>query len=250
MNLTLLFVDQTSAIISWSAPAKDDNQLATANGLEKYRTDVVYKVRCSSCNSNVMFNPSADTFNETKITLTNLEPVTTYTVQIHATNSISYLVDTGLYSNETYSSSDNAFSNTSNFSNINGHQLDLSEIRTKYAEIVFTTESVMLTTVFNLRVVSITSNDASLVWDKPGQSDTPIELYEVRWFPKSEMETINNTTLNTKETKAQIYNLIENTEYGFQVRCKTVNGFGSYSNMVYAQTHQSVSTGNYCSNYA
>ncbi|XP_032588810.2 ephrin type-B receptor 1-B isoform X3 [Drosophila mojavensis] len=241
-NLTLLFVDQTSAIISWSAPTRDDNQLVTANGLEKYRTEVVYKVRCSSCSSNVMFNPSTDTFNETKITLTNLEPATTYTVQVHAANSISYVADIGLYYNLTYSSSDNALSNTSSFSNINGHQLDLSEVETKYAEIVFTTESAMLSTVFNLRVVAITNKEASLVWDKPGQTDAPIELYEVRWFPKSEMETINNTTLSTKETKALIYNLLENTEYGFQVRCKTVNGFGAYSNMVYAQTHQSVGT--------
>ncbi|XP_064537536.1 ephrin type-B receptor 1-B isoform X2 [Drosophila montana] len=238
MNLTLLFVDQTSAIISWTAPAKED--LLLTNGVENYRTDVVYKIRCSMCNANVMFNPSTDTFNETKITLTNLDPVTTYTVQIHATNGVSHLVESGTYANETYLNSEMPFSNNSSFSNSNSYQLDLSEIKTNHAEIVFTTESVMLSTVFNLRVVAITNKDADLIWDKPGQTDTPVELYEVRWFPKSELEAINKTTLNTKETKAHINNLMENTEYGFQVRCKTINGFGSYSNMVYAQTHQSV----------
>ncbi|XP_030566577.1 ephrin type-B receptor 1-B isoform X1 [Drosophila novamexicana] len=238
MNLTLLFVDQTSAIISWTAPTKEDALLI--NGIEKYRTDVVYKIRCSMCNSNVMFNPSTDTFNETKITLTNLDPVTTYTVQIHATNGVSHLVESGAFANETYLNSEMPFGNNSSFSNSNSYQLDLSEIKTNHAEIVFTTESVMLSTVFNLRVVAITNKDADLIWDKPGQSDAPVELYEVRWFPKSELEAINKTTLSTKETKARIDNLMENTEYGFQVRCKTVNGFGSYSNMVYAQTHQSV----------
>ncbi|XP_034472849.1 ephrin type-B receptor 1-B isoform X2 [Drosophila innubila] len=238
MNLTLLFVDQTSAIISWSAPVKDDSLLA--NGMDKYRSDVVYKIRCTMCSSNVMFNPSTDTFNETKLTLTNLDPVTTYTVQIHATNGITYLVENGFYSNETYSSSETQYNNASTFSNVNGQQLDLNEIKTNHAEIVFTTESVMFTTVFNLRVVSITSKDVDLVWDKPIQSDTPIELYEVRWFPKSDLDSINKTALSTKETKVHISGLIDNTEYGFQVRCKTINGFGSFSNMVYAQTHQSV----------
>ncbi|KAL7726690.1 hypothetical protein ACLKA6_012769 [Drosophila palustris] len=238
MNLTLLFVDQTSAIISWSAPAKDDSLLA--NGMDKYRSDVVYKIRCTMCSSNVMFNPSTDTFNETKLTLTNLDPVTTYTVQIHATNGITYLVENGIYSNETYSNSENQYNNVSTFSSINSQQLDLNEIKTNHAEIVFTTESVMFSTVFNLRVVSITSKDVDLVWDKPIQSDTPIELYEVRWFPKSDLDSINKTALSTKETKVHITGLIDNTEYGFQVRCKTINGFGSFSNMVYAQTHQSV----------
>ncbi|XP_030379373.1 ephrin type-B receptor 1-B isoform X2 [Scaptodrosophila lebanonensis] len=237
-NLTVLFVDQTSAIISWNAPAKDEFGMGQT---EKYRSDVVYKIRCSMCNSNVMFNPSTDTFNETKLTLTNLEPVTTYTVQVHATNGISYLVDPTLYANETFTNSEVQFSNVSSTTTKN-QQLDLNEIKTEHAEIIFTTESAILSTIFNLRVLAITSKDADLVWDKPVQSDAPIELYEVRWFPKPELDAMNKTALNTKETKAHIEGLSENTEYGFQVRCKTVNGFGSYSNIVYAQTHQPVSS--------
>lgn len=243
MNLTLLFVDQTSAIISWTAPVKDDSFLE--NGMDKYRSDVVYKLRCTMCSSNVMFNPSTDTFNETKLTLTNLDPVTTYLVQIHTTNGITYFVDNGIYTNETYSNSETQYNNASTFSSINSQQLDLNEIKSNHAEIVFTTESVMFSTVFNLRVVSITSKDVNLVWDKPIQSDTPIELYEVRWFPKSDLDSINKTALSTRETKVHISGLIDNTEYGFQVRCKTMNGFGSFSNMVYAQTHQSVGSGNH-----
>ncbi|BFG06742.1 ephrin type-B receptor 1-B [Drosophila madeirensis] len=238
-NLTLLFVDQTSAILSWNAPARNESQLVEGQGqLHSYRSDVVYKIRCSMCSANVMFNPSTDTFNETKITLTNLDPVTTYTVQIHSTNGISYLVDSILHSNETTANSETAFANASTASN----PLDLNAIKTEHAEIIFTTESTLLSTVFNLRILAITSKDADLEWDKPLQNDAPLEFYEVRWFPKIELDSINKSALNTKDTKAHIEGLLESTEYGFQVRFKTINGFGSYSNMIYAQTLQSVSS--------
>lgn len=231
-------MDQTSAILSWNAPVRQpDEQLDT-----KYRSDIVFKVRCQACNSNAVFNPSTDTFNDTKLTLTNLEPVTTYTIQIHSLNGISYPIHSDF--NETDDHLD--------FETRGGHQsigslggsspLDEQQ-KTEFAEITFTTESAILSTVFNTRIVAITSKEIDLIWDKPIHSDSPIEFYEVRWFPKTELDAINKTTLSTKESKAHIDNLMENTEYGFQVRCKTLNGWGTYSNIVYAQTHQSVSPG-------
>lgn len=93
------------------------------------------------------------------------------------------------------------------------------------------------------RVISITNKEVDLVWDKPMHADSPIEYYEVRWFPKSEVDAMNKSVLSTKESKAHIGDLQENTEYGFQVRCKTLNGWGTFSNIMYAQTHQSVSPG-------
>ncbi|XP_055377666.1 ephrin type-B receptor 1-B [Condylostylus longicornis] len=246
-NLTLLFVDQTSAILSWNAPIRNlDEQLQQAT---KYRSDVVFKVKCSMCSSNVVLNPSTDTFNDTKLTLTNLEPVTTYTIQIHSLNGVSYIIKNGEDVNET----------SINESILSGSNIDInkihsinnnysgtfnnedSQIKTEYAEITFTTESAILSTVFNVKIVGLTSSEVDLVWDKPLHSDSPIEFYEVRWFPKPELDAINKTALNTKETKAHVENLLENTEYGFQVRCKTVNGYGAYSNIVYAQTHPSIS---------
>jgi ephrin-B len=117
------------------------------------------------------------------------------------------------------------------------------DMKTEFAEITFTTESAILSTVFNVKVVTITSKEVELTWDKPLHSDSPIEYYEVRWFPKTEVDAINKTTLSTKEMKAHIQDLGENTEYGFQIRCKTVNGWGTYSNIVYAQTLQSITPG-------
>uniref|UniRef100_A0A2M4AKF5 Putative tyrosine kinase eph ephrin receptor family n=1 Tax=Anopheles triannulatus TaxID=58253 RepID=A0A2M4AKF5_9DIPT len=247
-NLTLLFIDQTSAILSWNAPQRaPDEQLDPV-----FRSDIVFRVKCAACTSNVVFNPSSETFNDTKLTLTNLEPVTTYTVQIHSQHGLSYPI----VNPEAPGSGGGTFENVSTVG-YGGHYgyhateptpvlnvraaSDLDEIKTEFAEITFTTESAILSTVFNVKVIQITNKDANLVWDKPMHSDSPIEYYEVRWFPKSEVDAMNKSVLSTKESKVHISDLLENTEYGFQVRCKTLNGWGTFSNIVYAQTHQSVS---------
>ncbi|XP_062700162.1 ephrin type-A receptor 3 isoform X10 [Aedes albopictus] len=242
-NLTLLFIDQTSAILSWNAPQRAiDEQVDT-----KYRSDIVFRIKCSACTSNVVFNPSSETFNDTKLTLTNLEPVTAYTVQIHSQHGVSYLINpdgagvgAGGYDNSSSSGFNNHYHHVTEPPNL-GRSSDLDDIKTEYAEISFTTESAILSTVFNVKVISITNKEVDLVWDKPMHSDSPIEYYEVRWFPKSEVDAMNKSVLSTKESKIHISDLQENTEYGFQVRCKTLNGWGTFSNIMYAQTHQSVS---------
>lgn len=229
-NLTLLFIDQTSAILSWNAPVRSPSEHLDP----KYRSNIVFRAKCPTCSSNVVFNPSTDTFNDTKLTLTNLDPVSTYTVQIHSHNGISYAVNPDNFT-------DGPLVTEAPFPR--GADPVADDIKSEFTEITFTTESTVLSTIFNLKVISITSKETDLVWDKPLHSDSPVEYYEIRWFPKSELDAVNKTTLSTKESKIHITDLMENTEYGFQVRCKTINGFGTYSNIVYAQTHQSVSPG-------
>ncbi|KAL9873518.1 ephrin type-B receptor 1-B isoform X3 [Glossina fuscipes] len=261
-NLTLLFVDHISAILSWNSPIRDHTESISHHTRTKYITNLVYKVVCSSCSQNVVFTPSSDTFNDTKLTLTNLEPITTYILQIHSMNGVSRIIGNNTTSDdeesqrlETVSSpvdgldSETAVSgNKEGFENMrvstnlaHNKPIDLSQIKTEHAEITFTTtESAILSTVGNVHIVSTTNNEVDLAWDKPAQSDSSIEFYEVRWFPKPEFDAINKTALNTKETKAHIENLLEDTEYGFQVRYKTLNGYGTYSNIVYAHTQQSI----------
>jgi ephrin-B len=231
-NLTVLFFDQTSAILSWNSPQKstEDHLLD-----QQFRNDIVFRVKCSSCSNNVVFNPSGDVFNETKLTMTNLEPGTQYVVQIHSLNGPSYSLMGGGYNHSSLSESTESPLKRGN---------SIFDIQSEYSEITFTTESTILSTVFNVKVTTITSKEVELTWDKPLHSDSPIEFYEVRWFPKSEVDSSNKTTLSVKETKILISELTENTEYGFQIRCKTVNGFGTYSNIVYAQTLQSITPGN------
>ncbi|EAA06487.6 AGAP000489-PA, partial [Anopheles gambiae str. PEST] len=239
-NLTLLFIDQTSAILSWNAPQRAaDEQLDS-----KFRSDIVFRVRCAACTSNVVFNPSSETFNDTKLTLTNLEPVTTYTVQVHSQHGVSYPINGSavVAGGSGYHATEPPMVVMVNArAGGPGSSSDLDDIKTEFAEITFTTESAILSTVFNVKVVQITNKEVDLVWDKPIHSDSPIEYYEVRWFPKSEVDAMNKSVLSTKESKVHIGDLLENTEYGFQVRCKTLNGWGTFSNIVYAQTHQSVS---------
>lgn len=264
-NLTLLFVDHISAILSWNSPNRDHTESVLHHTRTKYITNLVYKVVCSSCSQNVVFTPSSDTFNDTKLTLTNLEPITTYILQIHSMNGVSRIIGNNSTSDneesqrlETESSpldglgSETAVSgNKEGFENMrvsanpaHNKPIDLSQIKTEYAEITFTTtESAILSTVSNVHIVATTNNEVDLAWDKPAQSDSSIEFYEVRWFPKPEFDAINKTALNTKETKAHIENLTEDTEYGFQVRYKTLNGYGTYSNIVYAHTQQSIRSG-------
>lgn len=81
VNLTLLFADQTSAILVWSNPPRVDNDMASQDA-QRFRSDVVFRARCAACTANVVLSPATDTFNDTKLTLTNLEPVTTYTIQV------------------------------------------------------------------------------------------------------------------------------------------------------------------------
>lgn len=239
-NLTLLFMDQTSAILSWNVPKRPSNEYYDS----KYRSDIIFKVKCFGCNTNVLFNPATDTFNETKLAISNLEPVTTYTVQIHSLNSVSYPInaDEALDSGSNFSSTD-SINNINLLSSSTQINSDDHQMSTEYAEIIFTTESAIQSAVTNTRIVSITSKEIDLAWDKPIHNDVAIESYEVRWFPKSEVDAVNKSSYSTLELRAHIENLLENTEYGFQVRCKTINGYGTYSNIVYGQTHQSVSPG-------
>lgn len=251
INLTLIYFDQTSAILTWDQLNRTSNSndpQPSAN----FFSNIVYKVKCPTCPSNVVFNPSTETFLDTKITITNLEPVTTYTVQIHSMNSISIPIDGGInnsfnnINNTLNRTSDNVLAtSTTTSGTINDYDTNntdyFDDTKTEYAEIVFTTGSAILSTVFNIKIVSITNTEAELIWEKPQPTESPIEYYEVRWFPKTDMDALNKTTLSTKETKIHIYDLMENTEYGFQIRCKTNLGWGTYSNIVYAQTHQSVS---------
>lgn len=237
-NLTVLFFDQTSAILSWNSPRKaSDTHFADQN----FRNDIVFTVKCPSCSSNVVFNPSSDIFNETKLTMTNLEPGTQYVVQIHSLNGPSYSLASGAYNNHSWASSSSSTDSTDS----PNKRTNLFDIKTEFSEIAFTTESTILSSVSNVKVTTITSKEVEITWDKPVHNDSPIEFYEIRLFPKSDVDSLNKTTLSTKDTKISITDLSENTEYGFQIRCKTNVGFGSYSNIVYAQTLQSITPGKF-----
>ena len=77
-NLTVNFVDQSTVILWWAAP--------------KYvggRNDTVYRVQCDQCGPSVTYVPAQDNFNDTKVVISGLNPVTTYRFMVYAENGVS-----------------------------------------------------------------------------------------------------------------------------------------------------------------
>lgn len=190
-NLTVLFVDHNTATLAWDTSSTDKN--------------IFYSMRCSLCPANTLFTPSTTIFNETKVTITNLEPSTSYIAQI--------------------------------FSHSNS-----KDIIGNFSEILFTTKNTVHTDILKVSVEKVSDKTILLKWEKP---PFQIEFYEVRWFLKgSDLFDSNKTSsLKTKDIETTIENLLENTEYGMQIRWKTVDGFGPYSNIVYAFTQGEIHTG-------
>ena len=77
-NLTLTKVDRTSVTLSWSSP-RDEGGWA----------DTAYRIYCRNCGPEVRFNPSTETFQETFITMENLNPGTAYRVEVYCENGVS-----------------------------------------------------------------------------------------------------------------------------------------------------------------
>ncbi|KAL5289859.1 EPHA5 family protein [Megaselia abdita] len=188
-NLTVLFVDHSSATLAWDTYSTDNK--------------IVYSIKCNLCPVNSLFTPSTTTFNETKVTITNLDPSTSYIAQIYSHSSSKELVG-------------------------------------NFSEILFTTKSTVSTDILKIFVEKVSDKEIFLKWEKP---PFPIDFYEIRWFLKdSDIINSNKTSFKTKEMETIIKNLSENTEYGVQIRWKTSDGFGPYSNIVYAFTQNGIHT--------
>ncbi|XP_042869303.1 ephrin type-B receptor 1-like isoform X4 [Penaeus japonicus] len=171
------------------------------------RTDILYRVICDACSNQVSYNPpqvAEESFNTTQVTITGLYPVTTYRFQVFAENGVS---DQGR--------------------------------DPQYVDITVTTEASVPAMVSNVHVTSVKSTEISLAWDAPNDPDNEIEMYEVRYFVRG-MESNSSSLLATKE-ESSVGALRQRTEYGFQVRAKTANGFGDYSPPIYKMTGQLLS---------
>uniref|UniRef100_T1IPM1 Uncharacterized protein n=1 Tax=Strigamia maritima TaxID=126957 RepID=T1IPM1_STRMM len=198
-NLTLSFVDQSAVILSWTSPLYLGG-----------RTDTVYKVVCDACGPAVSYVPSQERFNETKVTIAGLNPVTTYRFLVYAENGVS------------------EFSKTN-----------------KYVDITVTTEASVLyfivpSVVSNVHVVNVQNTEITLKWDAPDDQFSEIEMYEVRYFIRG-MER-NASSILTKHEESVFTNLKQRTEYGFQVRAKTTHGWGEFSQPEYRRTDQMLGT--------
>ncbi|KAL3270488.1 hypothetical protein HHI36_021030 [Cryptolaemus montrouzieri] len=203
-NLSVSFVDQSTVILTWSPP---ENQGG--------RHDIRYRIKCDACSLGlVQYSPSLPSFNETRITITGLNAVTTYRFQVFAENGVSHL----------------------------------STKAPEFADIVITTEASIGSSITNIQMVSVKSTEISLSWDSPNMGDGSdsegdmVETFEVRWFPKGDGDYTNSTSLLTNELSATITGLKQKTEYGIQIRAKTQRGWGAYSPVIYKMTGQVLNT--------
>ncbi|XP_050466576.1 ephrin type-A receptor 4-B isoform X5 [Cataglyphis hispanica] len=192
-NLTVNFVDQSTVILSWNAPH-----------MQGGRSDTTYKVVCDACSTDVKYIPNTETFNDTKITITGLNAVTTYRFQVFAQNGVSLLTQ-----------------------------------KKEYVDITVTTEASVPSLVSNVRITSVKSSELSISWDAPvievgGDSDL-VERYEVRCYPRYDDAT-NATVIQTSELSATFKGLKASTDYAIQVRAKTTRGWGEYTPVVFKKT--------------
>ncbi|XP_034180114.1 eph receptor tyrosine kinase isoform X1 [Osmia lignaria lignaria] len=192
-NLTVNFVDQSTVILSWNAP----HMLGG-------RTDTTYRVVCDACSTGVKYIPNTEVFNDTKITITGLNAVTTYRFQVFAENGVSALAG-----------------------------------KSEYVDITVTTEASVPSLVSNVRITSVKSSELSISWDAPvtevgGDSDL-VERYEVRCYPRYDDAT-NATVIQTSDLSATFKGLKPSTDYAIQVRAKTTRGWGEYTPVVYKKT--------------
>ncbi|XP_014233139.1 ephrin type-B receptor 1-B isoform X2 [Trichogramma pretiosum] len=199
-NLTVNFVDQSTVILSWNAPH-----------ILGGRLDTTYRVECDVCNSAVKYIPSTEIFNDTKITITGLNAVTTYSFKVYAENGVSPLVN--------------------------------DKDKDTFVDIKVTTEASVPSLVSNVRITNIKSTELSISWDAPtndfnGDNDF-VERYEAKCYSRFE-EATNATIIETTDLSATFKGLKPATDYAIQVRAKTTRGWGEYTPIIYKMTTRSI----------
>lgn len=189
-NLTVNFVDQTTVTLTWDAPPMLGG-----------RNDTRYRVVCDACNYGVKYIPSTN-LNDTKITITGLNAVTTYRFQVFAENGVSAMAG-----------------------------------KSEYVDITVTTDASVPSPVTNVVISSVKYSELGVSWDQPtgsGDGDS-VEKYEVRCYSRLEDPT-NATIFQTNNRSITIKNLRPGVDYAIQVRAKTTRGWGEYSRVLHRKT--------------
>lgn len=76
-HLTVGYVDQNVIMLTWQEPKYKGG-----------RNDLVYRIQCDLC-VGVTYSPGRSSLNQTKVTISNLNPSTTYNIQVYAENGVS-----------------------------------------------------------------------------------------------------------------------------------------------------------------
>uniref|UniRef100_A0A3B4VBM5 receptor protein-tyrosine kinase n=1 Tax=Seriola dumerili TaxID=41447 RepID=A0A3B4VBM5_SERDU len=189
-------VNETSLRLDWSPPQESGG-----------REDVVYNIICKSCGSgrggctrcgdNVQFVPRQLGLTDTHVHISDLLAHTQYTFEIQAVNGVS----------------------------------DQSPYSPQYTSVNITTNQAAPSAVSIIHQVSRTPNSITLSWSQPDQPNGVILDYELQYYEKW-----NSSLTRSQTNTAVIRSLKPGTIYAFQVRARTVAGFGRFSGKMYFQT--------------
>ncbi|KAF4790972.1 Ephrin type-B receptor 3 [Turdus rufiventris] len=193
-------VNETSLMLEWSPPRDLGG-----------REDLVYNIICKSCGAgrgactrcgdNVQFTPRQLGLTEPRIYISDLLAHTQYTFEIQAVNGVT----------------------------------DQSPFSPQFASVNITTNQAAPSAVSIMHQVSRTVDSITLSWSQPDQPNGVILDYELQYYEK-DLSELNSTTVKSPTNTVAVQNLKAGTIYVFQVRARTVAGYGRYSGKMYFQT--------------
>ncbi|XP_062363642.1 ephrin type-B receptor 2 isoform X8 [Cinclus cinclus] len=200
-------VNETSLMLEWSPPRDLGG-----------REDLVYNIICKSCGAgrgactrcgdNVQFTPRQLGLTEPRIYISDLLAHTQYTFEIQAVNGVT----------------------------------DQSPFSPQFASVNITTNQAAPSAVSIMHQVSRTVDSITLSWSQPDQPNGVILDYELQYYEK-DLSELNSTTVKSPTNTVAVQNLKAGTIYVFQVRARTVAGYGRYSGKMYFQTMTEVTPG-------
>ncbi|XP_061592924.1 ephrin type-B receptor 2-like isoform X2 [Cololabis saira] len=193
-------VNETSLRLEWSAPQEGGG-----------RDDVVYNIVCKSCGGgrggctrcgdNVQFSPRQLGLVDARVDISDLLAHTKYTFEIQAVNGVS----------------------------------EQSAFSPAFTSVNITTNQAAPSSVSIIHQVSRTPSSITLSWSQPDQPNGVILDYELQYYEKNQAEW-NSSLTRSQTNTAVIPGLKPGTIYVFQVRARTVAGFGRFSGKMYFQT--------------
>ncbi|XP_058160131.1 ephrin type-B receptor 2 isoform X3 [Dasypus novemcinctus] len=193
-------VNETSLMLEWTPPRD-------AGG----REDLVYNIICKSCGSgrgactrcgdNVQYAPRQLGLTEPRIYISDLLAHTQYTFEIQAVNGVT----------------------------------DQSPFSPQFASVNITTNQAAPSAVSIMHQVSRTVDSITLSWSQPDQPNGVILDYELQYYEK-ELSEFNATAIKSPTNTVTVQGLKAGAIYVFQVRARTVAGYGRYSGKMYFQT--------------
>ncbi|XP_038577577.1 ephrin type-B receptor 2-like isoform X1 [Micropterus salmoides] len=242
-------VNETSLRLEWSPPQEGGG-----------REDVVYNIICKSCGSgrggctrcgdNVQFVPRQLGLTNHRVHISDLLAHTQYTFEIQAVNGVS---DQSPYSPQYTSvniTTNQAGEATHRFTCHNSTLTMLSDLMSCHEEVqhfqqpVFSLQPLTVlplvlfsapSSVSIIHQVSRSPNSITLSWSQPDQPNGIILDYELQYYEKNQAEW-NSSLTRSQTNTAVIRGLKPGTIYVFQVRARTVAGFGRFSGKMYFQT--------------